>query len=157
MVEQCDGMSVHGLMEVMEDRSSQKNSEVYGDILSAQTQSNAAKLIGRCFVVQMDDDPKHTAKATQKFLKVKKWNILQWPSQSPDFNPIEHAFHLLKTNLKAERPTNKQQLKSAAVKAWQSITKEETQSLLIFTSSRLKAVIACKGFSTKYKKILFYL
>ncbi len=64
----------------------------------------------------MDDDPKHTAKATQEFLKVKKLNILQWPSQSPDFKPIEHAFHLLKTKLKAERPTNKQ-LKSAAVKA----------------------------------------
>ncbi len=73
----------------------------------------------------MYDDPKHTAKVTQEFLKVKKWNILKWPSQSPDLNPTEHAFHLLKTKLKAERPTNKQQLKSDAVKAWQSITKEE--------------------------------
>ncbi len=49
------------------------------------------------------------------------------------------------------RKTHKQQLKSAAVKAWQSITKEETQSLVMsMMSSRLKAVIACKGFSTKY-------
>ncbi len=79
-------------------------------------------------MVQKDNDPKHTAKATQEFLKVKKWNIPQWPSQSPDLNPIEHAFHLLKTKLEAERPTNKQQLKSAAANAWQSITKEETVS-----------------------------
>ncbi len=119
------------------------------DILSAQIQSNAAKLIGRRFIVQVDNGPKHTAKATQEFLKVKKWIIRQWPSQSPDLNLIEHAFHVLKTKLKAERPTNKQQLKSAAVKAWQSITKEETQSLVMSMSSRLKAVIACKGFSTK--------
>ncbi len=82
-------------------------------------------------------------KQPRRFLKV--WNILQWPSQSPDLNPIEHAFHLLKTKLKAERHTNKQQLKSAAVKTWQSITKEETQSLVMSMSSRLKAVIACKG------------
>ncbi len=80
----------------------------------------------------------------------KKLIILQWPSQSPDLNPIEHAFHLLKTKLKAERPTNKQQLKSAAVNARQSITKEETQALVMSMSSRLKAVIAFKGFSTKY-------
>ncbi len=125
---------------------------MYIDILSAQIQSNAAKLIGQCFIVQMDDDPKHTAKTTQKFLKVRKWIILQWPSQSPDLNSTEHAFHLLKIKLKAERPTNKQQLKSAAVKAWQSLTKEETQSLVMSMSSRLKAVIACKGFSTKLKK-----
>ncbi len=130
--------------DVTEDRSSRMKYEVYRDILSAQIQPNTAKLIGRCFIVQMDDDPKHTAKATQEFLKVKKWIILQWPSQSPDFNPIEHAFHFLKTKLKAERPTNKQQLKSAAVKAWQSITKKETQSLLMSMSSRLKSAIACK-------------
>ena len=111
--------------DVTKDRSSQMNSEVYRDILSAQIQPNAAKLIGLHFTVQMDNDPKHTAKATQEFFKAKKWNILLWPSQSPDLNPIEHAFHLLKTKLKAERPTNKQQLKTAAVKAWQSITKEE--------------------------------
>ncbi len=94
--------------DVTEDRSRWKNSEVYRDILAAQIQPNAAKLIGRRFIVQMDDDPKHTAKATQEFLKAKKWNILQWPSQSPDCNLIENAFHSLKTKLKAERPTNKQ-------------------------------------------------
>ncbi len=54
-----------------EDRSSWKNSEVYRDILSAQIQSTGAKLIGRRFIVHMCDDPKHTAKATQEFLKVK--------------------------------------------------------------------------------------
>ncbi len=121
--------------DVTEERRSQKNSEVYRDILSAQIQPNAAKLIGQRFIVQMDNDPKHTAKATQEFLKVKKWNILQWPSQSPDFNQIEHAFHLLKKKLKADRPTKKQQLKSASVKAWQSITKEENQSWYIYCIS----------------------
>ncbi len=59
--------------DVTEDSSSRKNSEVYRDILSAQIQSNGAKLIGRCFIVQMDDDPKHTAKPTQE--KVKKSGI----------------------------------------------------------------------------------
>uniref|UniRef100_A0A3Q2QUS0 Si:ch211-215a10.4 n=1 Tax=Fundulus heteroclitus TaxID=8078 RepID=A0A3Q2QUS0_FUNHE len=36
-------------------------------------------------------------------------------------NPIEHAFHLLKTKRKAERPTNKHQLKTAAAFHWQRI------------------------------------
>uniref|UniRef100_A0A3B5Q0B9 Transposase n=2 Tax=Xiphophorus maculatus TaxID=8083 RepID=A0A3B5Q0B9_XIPMA len=136
--------------DITADKSSRMNSEVYRDILSAQIQPNAAKLIGRRFTVQMDNDPKHTAKATQEFMSAKKWNILQWPSQSPDLNPIEHAFHLLKSRLRTERPTNKQDLKAAAVKAWQSIKKEETQRLVMSMGSRLKAVIASKGFATKY-------
>ena len=50
-------------------------------------------------------------------------------NQSPDFNLLKYTFHLFKTKLKAERPANKLQLKTATVKAWQSITKEETQRL----------------------------
>ncbi len=57
--------------DVTEDRSSRMNSEVYRDKLSAQIQSNSAKLIQLRFIVQMDDDPKHTAKATQQLLQAK--------------------------------------------------------------------------------------
>ncbi len=130
--------------DVTADRSSRINSEVFKAILSAHIQPNATKLIGRSFTVQMDNDSKHTAKATQDFLNAKKWNIIQWPSQSPDLNPIEHAFQLLKTRLKEERPTNKQQLKVAAVKTWQSISRKETQNLMSM-DSRSQAVIDCKG------------
>ncbi len=57
-MEQCDhelhGFSGSGLLvfsdDETEDRSSRINSAVYRDILSAQIQSNAAKLIGRRFI-----------------------------------------------------------------------------------------------------------
>ncbi len=70
--------------------------------------------------------PKAYCKSTKEFLKGKKWTVMQWPSQSPDLNPIEHAFHLLKTKLKGKCPKNKQELKTVAVEAWQSITRDET-------------------------------
>ncbi len=136
--------------DVTADKSSRMNSEVFRAILSAHIQPNASELIGRRFTVQMDNDPKHTAKATKEFLKGKKWTVMQWPSQSPDLNLIEHAFHLLKTKLKGKCPKNKQELKTVAVEAWQSITRDETQRLVMSMHSRLQAVIDCKGFATKY-------
>ena len=129
--------------DVTADKSSRMNSEVFRAILSAHIQPNASELIGRRFTVQMYNDRKHTAKATKEFFKAKKWNVMQWPSQSPDLNPIEHAFHLLKTKLKGKCPT-------VAVEAWQSITRDETQCLVMPMRSRLQAVIDCKGFATKY-------
>ncbi len=124
---------------------------VSGNIICSYS-ANASELIGRHFTVQMDNDPKHTAKATKEFLKGKKWTVMQWPSQSPDLNPIEHAFHLLKTKLKGKCPKNKQELKTVAVEAWQSITRDENQRLVMSMRSRLQAVIDCKGFANQVLK-----
>ena len=44
--------------------------------------------LGRKFTFQYDNDLKHTAKATLKWQRNKEINVLEWPSQSPDLNPI---------------------------------------------------------------------
>ena len=41
-----------------------------------------------CSVFMHDNDPKHTAKITTKWLKENGISILEWPPQSPDLNPI---------------------------------------------------------------------
>lgn len=104
------------------------NSEVYRSILSAQIQINPAKQMRWRFTAQRD---LRTAKAPKKLLKAKKWDILQWPSQSPDFNPREYDFQLLETNLKAERLRNQQQLKVAAVMGLADHLRGETKHLVM--------------------------
>ena len=108
------------------------------------------KLAGRDFIVQSDNDPEHTAKATQEFIAKKKWKVLNWPSQSPDLNPIEHIFHLLKRQMHSQNPKNKAELKKKVLKAWNVIKPSIFQKIVHSMPQRLEAVIASKGYATKY-------
>uniref|UniRef100_A0AAZ3P2E4 Tc1-like transposase DDE domain-containing protein n=1 Tax=Oncorhynchus tshawytscha TaxID=74940 RepID=A0AAZ3P2E4_ONCTS len=79
----------------------------YVDILKQHLKTSVRKLkLGCKWVFQMDNDPKHTSKVVAKWLKDNNVKVLEWPSQSPDLNPIENVWAELKKSVRARRPTN---------------------------------------------------
>ena len=67
---------VHGIMK----------SGDYQSILERNVQPRVRKLgLGwRSWVLQQDNDPRHTSKSIQEWFKTKRWTVLKWPAISPD-------------------------------------------------------------------------
>ncbi|KAK3539696.1 hypothetical protein QTP70_012026 [Hemibagrus guttatus] len=95
------------------------NSAVYQKILKENVRPSVCDLkLKRTWVLQQDNDPKHTSKFTSEWLKKNKMKTLEWPSQSPDLNPIEMLWHDLKKVVHARKPSNVAELQQFCKDEW---------------------------------------
>ena len=103
-------------------------------------------------IFQQDNNPKHTSKKAQNWFKDNKFEVLTWPPQSPDLNPIEHLWSHLKRRLSdyEHPPTGIQELWSRVEVEWNKIGPEVCQNLIESMPRHVSAVIKAKGGYTKY-------
>ncbi|GFU69957.1 transposable element Tcb1 transposase [Trichonephila clavipes] len=102
------------------------------------------------FILQQDNDPKHTARNVKMWCLFHCKQQLYIPPQSPDINVIENLWATLETVVQKHQIRNKADLKQVLQEEWDKIYPDTTKKLVESVPTRLEDIIKSKGHATKY-------
>lgn len=104
-------------------------------------------------IFQQDNDPKHTAKVVKEYLDEQPFEVMQWPAQSPDLNPIENIWALVKLRLFRNYdapPKGKHDLWDRIQEVWNGLTADDCRKVIHSMQRRCSDVIKEKGYWIDY-------
>ncbi len=102
------------------------------------------------FIFQQDLAPSHTAKSTKSWLNDHGFGVLDWPANSPDLNPIENLWGIVKRKMRHKRSKNSDELKATVKETWTCIPPQQCHKLITSMPHQIEAVIKVKRAPTKY-------
>ncbi len=111
-----DAMSSFGVGPLCFLRS-MVNTAIYQEVLEHFMLPAADQLYGDAdFIFQQDLAPAQSAKATSTWYKDNGIPVLNWPANSPDLNPIENLWGIVKRKMRYARPNN--------AKSWRPLSEQ---------------------------------
>jgi hypothetical protein len=103
-------------------------------------------------ILLQDNCPIHTAHRVADWFQNHNITVLDWPSVSPDLNPIENMWGSLVRTLQHRqvRPQNRDELLAVITDAWNDLPQDYFRNLCLSMANRLTRVIEANGEMTKY-------
>ena len=135
--------SIHILDKIMDGN-------YYLKILKEYLIFDGERLIGEDFFLLQDNDPKHNSNIVQEWLSQNGINMINHPPQSPDLNPIENCYYLLKKKFKKEKIDDLKMLKEKVVKIWNEIPKTHCYKLITSMENHILDLYNNNGGSINY-------
>ena len=113
----------------------------YVNILQSQLLPAAQNMHGRNWRLQQDNDPKHTSRVAKDFIVENKIRFIDWPSNSPDLNPIENMWQIVKNNVEKRMPKDINELKKFMIEEWDAISVETVNNLVLSMKKRCELIL----------------
>ena len=122
--------------------------EGYHSILQRCAIPSGLRVIEANFILQQDNDPKHSSKLCNNYLEKKQSAgilfIMEWPAQSPDLNPNELLWEQLDHMVRKKCPSSQSNLWEVLQEAWDEIPSNYLNKLTTRMSKGLQGCNCCK-------------
>lgn len=103
------------------------------------------------YIFQDDNAPAHRSAQVQRYCSSINIRRLDWPSRSPDLNPIEHLWDLIKRRIgRRGHIESLRKLEEAILEEWNAIPQTLINNLIESMHRRVREVIIVKGSHTRY-------
>jgi len=99
---------------------------------------------------QQDNAPCHKSQATRNFLDESEIRTIDWPPYSPDLNPIENLWSIIKKRIESVRRQNIDSVVQTTRKIWSDDLNEICAELVASMARRIHVCIQNKGGPTGY-------
>lgn len=111
-----------------------------------------AEALGRNLTLMHDNARPHVARVVTDWLNEARIEVLPWPAQSPDLNPIEHAWDMLQRRCLPHMDAiqNRRQLQELLSQQWNLLPQEDLDNLILSMPRRCRAVLNSRGGPTLY-------
>jgi len=126
------------------------DSDRYQDIIHECLMENMSNLYPEGYILQQDNARCHTSKSTTEWFDKQGITVLKWPAMSPDLNPIENLWSVIKGRLEKLDPSRMEDMKYGIEKIWEDIDQELLESLIGSMKKRMELCIAAEGEKINY-------
>jgi transposase/predicted transcriptional regulator len=126
------------------------NSDRYIEMLRTNVLPWISENMNSDCIFQQDNASSHTSKKTKSFTDQQNIKILDWPPNSPDLNPIENIWFILKNAIEKRFPKNLEELKRFAVEEWGKIPQSQIRDTIKSMKTRISQVVERNGETCDY-------
>ena len=131
-------LNQHGYQKILEEH-------LYGTIQKYNLDASEV-------IFQQDNAPIHCSNSMKQWFSRQPFGVLSWPAQSPNLNPIENLWAILKSRLNRydTPPKGILELWSCVEETFPSITVDDCKRLIESMPRRIAAVLKSKEKWTKW-------
>ncbi|GFX65226.1 transposable element Tcb1 transposase [Trichonephila clavipes] len=141
------GISIDGRTDLYIIRDGPRTTRRYRDEILRPIVVPYAAAIGYDFILMDDNCRPHRANLVEDFLFEEGIVRMEWPTCSPDMNPIEHVWDTLERRVAGRQPPPQtlQELERALLEEWDKIPQLVINSLVDSMPQRCSTLLAVRG------------